>query len=1640
MSAGDSRGEDCTMLRGCRTLDECENILRSLVRPGTMLCDIELSESDLHFLEKLLKEFASNSSKKLADEIFDRFPTCMAIYLVHIGRQEYKTGDLWTPVSSRLSISDSNELNKFGHRFKQFLKEHRLPVPEIESGDHLVATILFHGGIPRSCYDEFARKFIVPLAANYILDPCDADEVRATLSYIREDEFIWAKQESDEKRLRTSLKNCEKKIQILLQLRECCKMYSEYAAALEEFEDSNIDLSFEDIEAELALLSNEIQELSVKRASLLKQAADLKEIISDYNTALDQIFECEVVRDPEFPDEVKRLVEEKRLLENRRETLVRRLEEEARGFLTTESVKATIQVMSGFSFGVLPDRTDRGLPNKRTDKTRSRIRSVALVGINGIGLATTLVGAATSHVLVTGIGLSIVLAAVFFMSYAPLWQWIGQLQMLRRLRTALAQLPLTEEVGRKRPDDVIEIVRTLKDLATETDALDRDLCVCLERLHQVESAIRWCSSIICTHQSLPEPLETKELDDEKLIVASEIISRTIRDILELRSASQRADEQLRTRVEPELRTLDERLRDLQSRLQSVQHMVVTLGSGDYEAGLQVLKKRQKKAERVHSLREQLLTELPAKFTLDSLKLLVDRTSLLSDKLNEWLSIKSDLEKKIAFLVSKRTSLPYTPLRYLSEPIRRFILYGGDYADRLVMDALAYVKGMNHDRTSALPDLLIATLVKVSCECAKESGATGHFDRITSPSGPLDRAPKLGVEINDRDWTIDLNIGSAKFEFEGDVRSVNWVLRDDNGEVLGSCSPQVYLEGLDSFRIEPVTLSLTKPSSKYVLGLLINDRLVFSKEFNGVNELGLMVLSRDDKTLIRSDSSLPARVVWLIYDVRWELSCPESIVDTLPLRVSGETWHRFRCAGLDLRGCTELTFIDHLNGEQISLPVEKSRSGAEIRVCGRTVRGLSCDGCVVIVGSAVDVELIIPATSELSAWRITVRYVGFDRDYRSTRLDNLRRTDQSTDDRLIVRVPLFSSPVRMAPKSGLYSVLLINDRGVEETLSFYYLPGLDVRFDRDIYPLQEPGSYYTIRVHLSLPEGFTIDRSTEREWRQDASEFVREFRSDLIGSHIYFTLAILGNDSSLRKIPLEIEIPRLAYRVKIISNGRTDCGNGWTYEIGEMMVSDWTTAELVELVVRCPFNIDGVFRLAVAADGQCSEERHREDNLLHFDLLEFLDTLRSGNDLETIELVIRTPESTEYRYPLLWIRNRWKAEKPKVVYVGSTSSLQISWTDFGTATNRKLVLWSPLSSKNPVAMISVPDECSSVSFSASDIGSAGTFIATFYVDDGWSAIPSLPTGDESGLGEIQVIDVGDSVPFARVELGNDESQRTTLSVFSMIEGTDMSSVSLICLSVQGIEVATKLGDNVWVIGDRENACWALLVNDSSYQVHMILRLPDYNRPVCLLNSQISSAALRLKEILNPSVRLSDLSNGSCSWQCNNFTSINLMKLAESGNKQKSVDLEAIGRSRPIILDRSTTDPRLFRFQKGVLCTSCNQLVPDQATWHKEHHRCRGMRLEPEESRLKGELIYSYMDAVTRVVNEGFAQNHHLRQRLLTVYPAPVASQPDVSLIFRLVKRLANGEGNDFDLWRCAGMIASIELATLEKYALASGLIQ
>lgn len=1323
------------MLDHCADLTECEQLLSAKISEGTtFLGQLDITREDVDKLGRLIAGRLAGHFTRGLRWLEMHVPASLAVFLVGNGIWGYADGDYWSSVATTTGLDRLAQANiqaLIGRLFLRFLAKNGLPQCDAPRANRYVAPILLHAGIPDTCIGEFFSGVIVRLVREgittrgEILDEIDAIRVdhEGNKSLIIQREELKAQ----ERQLPAKLEAVKSFITLRRHLFDLHKK----AQLAEDFEDVPDDYATfrEERARKISEVRNEIEqsrsrrELSRGRAESFSQLhqGDLEAGPESRELAASQ---AEVATQRDAPVVREEIEERYRALKAELDLLAREIwgvdwdveRGKSPDNATWDGLMAKCRQFSALQARHSESILDRGKSIRDKARALALMGLAAALGLAGVG-TLTLSGNYAAGLIPMGAGAVLLVGAGY------------------RFRKA--------SLAARRCAAVREAV--MGQLANVREEIDN----CLRWILQVR--IDGAIPCIASEDVLRLPMEKLSGKFAKL--------RQSLGAFEDCSNEKRLLDALR--LQEQLDEFDERLRKL--------------GDGDLDAGirrLEDLRKAKRSLAKLPVEPQRLLNEVSRRLGLSAYKNEEDLVCLCEEIESQLAKLPDLLREKSRQIRANSMAPAYS---HLDEPIRRFLVYGGRWAEIWVVELVqlaAQVRSLGQlpqETGSALPQRVVSRFAEW-WQAYRRAQASEGVDQ-ESPESVRSDTP--GAALNDSEddafddrpfmsrsssgssssnprIELDPYSGEAKVvipeiyfpqpEPPGSVAATLRVAEKNGGAWTSDIPLRVYYAPNGLLMTERVEGQLPARPGKYEISLAINGEVKSLPDVAVLDDqIGMAVFAYDGKKL--EGRVLPVRgPLWFLVPDGYSVTPSKVVVDDEAL----SHWEGdYRLLRVDPAGEREVS-VAAQDGQTFTFKLPTPKAEPYLSLNG-IVSGMRIGDEPVYAGRPPDVVVPI-ADFGLERWGISIWRDGNEAlSHRSFRL-NMLACVKAHSDGGTAEIPLSDPELLGEDLLGVYCVCL-RCSGLRGTKLFRFavLPDpFAVIVDRDVYLPRERDAG-DIAIAVEVPAGCEMSVNpparAEKAGAGDYEVFVRP-EEDQIAGELTFNL----NSEAEISLPFTIELPKVRWRVTGLDD---PCLASWSDEVKELAREDWPASQQPRLEIALPPGDWGEAHLILDPGGQTRKGKVR-GWVVAFDLSVFRDSLGGGQGAGAFHVVI-TDSSGEVkcRGPLFRVgpwevsRAEWTLED-----VGDARRLWLEWEENASPRNRVVRLWNAYRPLEPVLVQRVPDGERRICIEASRSSfPAGTYLAQFDIHNPWaSSVAHAPVG--LGRANIVRVDIDDGCPYIK----------------------------------------------------------------------------------------------------------------------------------------------------------------------------------------------------------------------------------------------------------------------------------------------------
>jgi len=1359
------------VIEDCSDLAQCEHKLSKEAQNASLLGEIPLSPEDLDHLGTLIRQAISPDISRGTRFLERKVPTCLACFLVWMGIVGYRDGDYWSVVRESTGlVEDPNWERKWGRLFLNFLETNDLPRFEIEGGLTYVTPILAHGGIPNSCLDEFFERVLLSMVQRDLRDPTDPEEIIYELTVRREDNEERARVEQQYDDLRKWIRSLATKLVLARRIAEAFDEVTELWRLEESIKlDAVVNLP-EDYEAfrdrklaDLGSLDKEIRGFEQKRMRC-------QQVVARFTEQDKQVLGG--------PEAIERSISEYPTLKKQLQTVTTRkvVVREAVGRLKRQSARIFSEpwndqygeLLSLLSFDRLGEEIERldALISQERDAQRALIHLTAssdttsrtwvilsvvslLFGLIFIGIGVQLL--LSWALIVTGVVCTIVAGMTGWSWYRRRTSRRKQLESLEQatrgvmreqlrvranISRILSGLPIAKQQLRLPSTELYQALISLTDVY-------RELSETRNRCAQVQQEIQQQAQRIERTATNMGIKGAGNLDD--LMGARK---RVFEEARERQAAAARAEKELRDNIEPKIAELKAEHRAICEELARVEKRLAELGRGDIQAGIRQVEAQRQRQERVTKLRAELREEYPDLAAIEREIRSAQRSGRDKSALEaEAGQVTEQLKETWVQADRVKQELAYYPTAFpgVDEPICRYLLYGGKSAEEFLVSSVSLAhRSLTNEKVPDVDDVDLSERVVT----AFEHWWTQHIDELKEQAQLDERETATGQRFRAPTISLDPGLAEIIVHFHTQRYLVSIAGTSACLEVVGSTSHsqrrtvnlRVYRGTEDLVETEEREFPLPFPADRYEFSLKSDSNVIHRWEVAAMrSEAPYMAFDWRSGQLIKYEELPKGKVRFL---VRQDFSLePADCVLVEGGSLYGQ-WKDYTFLELDLDQVDELQIVDD-QGQRFLIPVSSEMIPTLDLVEGHRLEGAHSEGVEIYVGPPPRIRVPTEDEAELRLWRISIfpDEESSLQDRKHYRLSELQEAMDVDAGKGWIDVLLADETLLGQRPVGIFTVRVRKPPYTDWCSTFCVVPTLEVEFDRDIYLPYEAGKASKVHSKIFAAEHaeFAPQPPAELFETMDNLYVVRvDGREDFLRG----TLCLRSPDRGDQRIPLTISIPKVKWRLQGLED---DQHAVWCDTVEEVWLGDWETTPELFLIVALPSFVDGCLELSL--DGK-KEERDLCEGRARFDLLAFVDALRTGPSVQTFTFMLSESQFGIERAPLFKVRTRWEVEDVECVQEsqGRTIILNVTWTEKGRTGNKDRIvrLWSTSGVlSDPIIEERVPEgTCVTLQANVRDLP-RGTYLLQLTVEDPWSTTKvSRPALNAPNTRVIEVVPIGD----------------------------------------------------------------------------------------------------------------------------------------------------------------------------------------------------------------------------------------------------------------------------------------------------------
>lgn len=1298
------------MIEECKDISECENKLSSVISKINLLGEIPLSTEEADKLTSFIKEQFYDNLPLEIEFLKTKTPTCLATFLVWKGILDYRDGDYWSGFGEFSILSDPNQQAKWGIFFIGFLKTNGLQsFNNIKDAHRYVTPILMHGMIPNSCLDEYFEKILLKMKKYELADPGDSREIAFLLNDRRE---------KDKERLGT--------IKEIRKFRDEKKSISDKLkrkrAIVEIWEDvNNLD--------ELNEKAGNTDELDLLPENFLEYEKQKKITIQGIQSKIEKLYNklkvCEQQR------EIFSATNNK-ILDN------------------TDDINQFINMLPG-------------LEKESVSITRLRAQEKELseqIKTDG-GLLFGTFWNDNYILIINELNLNILQDKIEVLNSIRAKK-IGKAEFLSKVRMIIKSwlnhlFPRFKKKEKTLREIQIEISEILKDLPVKNNLIEMPNAEFVRFLSQLRDNYNRLGKLIKTRQFKEQKINDRLIEIKKTAQNLDIdITGSIASInaaMKVKLCEAQENKKTAIQAKQDIEKIKNEIRQLSSQkqfivkeIEEIAARLIVLGNGDFKSGVEQLKKRRD----AHFEAQLLHHDLMGKYSdFNGLKREKDEAQSggkgVSDFNSEIDSIDSDL-KQINEQVSglkvklKKMVLPYSDV---DKPVRRFLLYGGDTAEKFLVQSVQMLTRSFASHGPAYDELILPERVISGFRhwWKQYSKINEDKDEIVS-SEDLNRFRRPMIYFEPALSEVKIKFSSQRIagNFNGVCLAINAYKPD---------SYKVQLKSMkfndDLIETKKIDTPLLFPADSYEFNLKKDGNTIRIWNIQGISpDHPFMAFNHSSKKLIE-EAELPNEKLLILFlntsHIESSRKSDQIVIEEAPLYGK---WKEYKYQSLDLSDVKHLYLVDQ-EGKKTPIPISSEKT-FEAGLCGgQILSGCHSEDRDIYIGEPPNICIPIENDEEIKGWMISIpknsdSTLIESKHYRLSDLEEISIIDR--DDGLI-KIPLSDEKCIGKNPVGRFMVQLRNDvRRIREKFVFCIVPDLQLAFDKKIYlPCKKDNARVFLTIDVPEKMEFEPQGAVDIIACKDSSYRLETSYSEQSIQGILRYISVKGDSIP---IPISIEIPRLTWRL----NSMPD--NEYSTEadrIEELWFGDLNKSmEPVFVIVKMPsFINDYQGRLCLVDTDQVAVEKIQHGKV-RFDLSGFSDTLKAGEkSVHIFQLTVDNAKLPMENVELFEVRTKWEVEKLECVQEFSEEkiNLKITWEkEHGKFEGKRVVkLWDIKSPKLTPRRWKIPENSYGIMIEEEkDKLPPGTYKLHIDIDDPWSSSePIFPIEDSPNIRDIEIED-------------------------------------------------------------------------------------------------------------------------------------------------------------------------------------------------------------------------------------------------------------------------------------------------------------
>ena len=1326
------------MLENCVDLQMCEIRLEEAVKSVRLLGEIPLSDQDIDLLARMVSDIVAPDISKGTRYLKTEAPTCLACFLVGMGRFYDKVSGFWPIVEKGIGPVEINWQRKWGNIFLQFLEQKGLPKFDEEDGLAYVTPILGHTCIPDSCLDEYFDRVLVPLVEWDLLNPLDQEEITHDLRVRRKINHNRLELEQNIKKQDNEIKVLKNDYEVLINRLELCKDVAQLLAQEDECEKRKWALQGLEVGASARTnllarineVSQRIQKLEIDGRRLWEETTVFKKryqpIIENQNQIDDVIKMYSLFKEKDIEAQANEKSLIPRIIVQWKHLSNDPWDEKLGLEISQLSLEQLLGLVENY----------QNLKRQRGDN-QEKIKDVSTSQRDAIRPPTSI----TSLLMFIRISLKRIFRKKIIQEPNELQQLQAMAdeteaemqQDQARIKELLAPLPIEERLLENPNSDLCDDLSSLQSLYIKYLEDHKKYIKLQGEKDQLLGQIR-------------EFLSPLRIDDGWPINTwVDNIREILKEARQSQATALEADRILEKEIRPILEAARVEHQHLQADLEKLDHELAEIGSGSIQQDLNLVQELHRSQAEVIQIRRDLSSKHSDFILLESelRRKGFDAINIGLEKMSKEIEDKIQAIK-IEYKNSERRIDTY-PAQYfgIDEPIRRFLLYGDAASEIVLTDSvLLFAQAKSGKRVKEiselkLPDRYVQRFQQwwENYQTKQELGSASE-EKVNPATGERFRAPQIFLDTATGEVIATVPAQRLLRPEHGTTVQLD-VFGDDLADPIFTTQLRLYdrTRGLVETHLYE-NIVITEPSAKFIFRLKSKDNPIIEWEIQGISEeTPFYAFSPDTHKLIKVEH-LPKSSLIILINNKLKIY-PQECIHTEPSFLFG-SWKEYVWYEVDLTTIEDLHLVND-SGRSILISLTSDLGSGIALIGGQQLPGVLSDERPVYNSSPEFIRVPINDLGDLHLLRISVLSEDENRIRKSKhyQLDELRNIIDINNEGWL-GIPLTVEQLIGTNPIGCFILRVYKPPYLDWQISFCIVAQLKATFNQEIYPPLR-NKLQALEALLTLPDMSTFKPDSPAELvSEDGLSWL--VKTPATENKINGMLSCSSTGGDRIMMPLTIIVPKIRWRLQGLGDPHFD---QWFDKVEEeLWIGDWLEAQELFLLAELPHFYMGKVSLALPGNSVSVENGKIQDHKVRFDLKALEDKLRTGPPLETVAISLASTQINIPNIPLLTVRTRWQAEKIKCFYYpeGDNIRVDVSWEEKGKAGRKVARLWH-LSGDRPrlIKELLVPQDEKVVNFKSTTLEiKSGKYLVHIEPDSPWASRDACPKLNDLNTAIIEIV--------------------------------------------------------------------------------------------------------------------------------------------------------------------------------------------------------------------------------------------------------------------------------------------------------------